>query len=70
VYLRARYYSPALGVFPSRDPFEGVAERAMSLNGYSWVEGNVTSGAVDSPLSQPLDTVRNCRYARLQSNMK
>ncbi len=46
VYLRARYYSPALGVFPSRDPFEGMAERAMSLNGYSWVEGNVVN-AVD-----------------------
>ncbi|MBL8160969.1 MAG: hypothetical protein JNJ61_03220 [Anaerolineae bacterium] len=41
VYLRARYYSPALGVFPSRDPFEGVTDRPLSLNGYSWVEGNV-----------------------------
>ncbi|MBL8166066.1 MAG: hypothetical protein JNJ61_29055 [Anaerolineae bacterium] len=43
MYLRARYYSPALGVFASRDPFEGVAARAMSLNGYSWVEGNVAN---------------------------
>ncbi|MBL8161402.1 MAG: hypothetical protein JNJ61_05400 [Anaerolineae bacterium] len=24
VYLRARYYSPALGVFASQDPFEGI----------------------------------------------
>jgi RHS repeat-associated protein len=41
VYLRARYYAPGMGTFVSRDPFEGTAARAMSLNGYSWVEGNV-----------------------------
>ncbi|GAB4528900.1 MAG: hypothetical protein OHK0046_48280 [Anaerolineae bacterium] len=40
VYLRARYYNPTLGVFPSRDPFAGLMGRPMSLNGYSWVEGN------------------------------
>ena len=40
VYLRARYYTPSIGVFPSLDPFEGVMNRPMSLNGYSWVEGN------------------------------
>jgi len=45
-YHRARYYSPALGIFTSRDPFEGMAGRPMSLNGYSWVEGNVVN-AVD-----------------------
>ncbi len=41
LYLRARYYNPGLGVFPSLDPFEGSMGRPMSLNGYSWVEGNV-----------------------------
>lgn len=41
VYLRARDYNPTLGVFTSLDPFEGVSDRPMSLNGYSWVEGNV-----------------------------
>ncbi len=41
IHLRPRDYSPALGVFPSLDPFEGVRDRVMSLNGYSWVEGNV-----------------------------
>jgi len=46
VYLRARYYNPNLGLFSSLDPFEGVRDRAMSLNGYSWVEGNVAN-AVD-----------------------
>ncbi len=40
LYLRARYYDPALGIFPSLDPFEGTMQRPMSLNGYSWVEGN------------------------------
>src|SRR5690606_10286601 len=41
VYLRARYMNPNLGTFLSLDPFEGVQNRPMSLNGYSWVEGNV-----------------------------
>jgi RHS repeat-associated protein len=41
LYLRARYYNPAAGVFTVLDPFEGIPDRAMSLNGYSWVEGNV-----------------------------
>jgi RHS repeat-associated protein len=40
VYLRARYYDPNVGVFASLDPFEGVHGRPMSVNGYSWVEGN------------------------------
>ncbi|MBZ0277692.1 MAG: RHS repeat-associated core domain-containing protein [Anaerolineae bacterium] len=40
LYLRARYYAPGLGVFTALDPFEGMAGRPMSLNGYSWVEGN------------------------------
>ena len=42
-YHRARYYNPTLGVFPSLDPFEGITDRPMSLNGYSWVEGNVAN---------------------------
>ncbi|MEO8394847.1 MAG: RHS repeat-associated core domain-containing protein, partial [Chloroflexota bacterium] len=46
VYLRARYYNPSIGVFTGLDPFEGMAQRPMSLNGYSWVEGNVIN-AVD-----------------------
>jgi len=40
VYLRARYMNPSLGMFLSRDPFEGVMERIMSRNGYTYVEGN------------------------------
>jgi len=57
VYLRARQYRPSLGIFTSRDPFEGMAARPLSLNGYSWVEGNVVngvdpSGMVPMPNSQ------------------
>ena len=40
LYLRARYYDPGIGTFTALDPFEGMMDRPMSLNGYSWVEGN------------------------------
>jgi RHS repeat-associated protein len=40
IYLRARYYNPAMGTFLNRDPFGGVMGRSGSLNGYSYVEGN------------------------------
>jgi RHS repeat-associated protein len=40
LHLRARNYFPNLGTFLSLDPFEGMMGRAMSLNGYGWVEGN------------------------------
>ncbi len=43
VHLRARYYDPNVGVFASLDPFEGINSRPMSMNGYSWVEGNVAN---------------------------
>ena len=47
VHLRNRYLNPVLGVFPSLDPFEGVINRPMSLNGYMYVEGN-TPNATDA----------------------
>jgi RHS repeat-associated protein len=40
VYLRARYMSPQMGMFLTKDPFEGVMQRVMSRNGYTYVEGN------------------------------
>jgi hypothetical protein len=40
IYLRALYYFPAKGIFTSLDPFEGIPDSPMSLNGYSYVEGN------------------------------
>ncbi len=68
LFLRARYYNPSLGVFPSLDPFEGLSSRPMSLNGYSWVEGNIpnvadptgligeTPGMWDRCMGSPLPT--------------
>ncbi len=46
VYLRARYYNPALGVFMELDPLEGRMDVPMSLNRYMYVQGNVTT-AID-----------------------
>lgn len=40
VYLRARYYNPTLGVFPSLDPLEGDLSQLLSLNRYVYVQGN------------------------------
>ncbi len=40
LYLRARYYNPSLGVFNSRDPFEGLMDEPLSLNGYSYAHNN------------------------------
>lgn len=42
-YLRARYHNPSLATFLSLDPLEGTPDRPMSLNGYSYVEGNPTN---------------------------
>jgi RHS repeat-associated protein len=39
-YQRARYYNPNTGRFTSRDSFEGFLERPLSLNKYSYTEGN------------------------------
>ncbi len=40
VQLRARYYNPMLGVFPSLDPLEGGPMQSQSLNRYAYVQGN------------------------------
>jgi RHS repeat-associated protein len=45
-YHRARYYNAGLGTWASLDPFEGIHNRPMSLNGYTWVEGKVMN-AID-----------------------
>ncbi|MDX2139882.1 MAG: RHS repeat-associated core domain-containing protein [Chloroflexota bacterium] len=59
LYLRARHYRPSLGIFTSRDPFEGMAGRPMSLNGYSWVEGNVVNWNDPSGAIPSLGTIQN-----------
>ena len=40
IHLRARDYSPVLGVFPSLDPVEGITKLPMSLNRYAYVMNN------------------------------
>ena len=40
IHLRARYLDPALGTFPNPDPLPGNIQEAMSLNPYSYVQGN------------------------------
>lgn len=40
VQLRARYYNPTLGVFPSLDPFEGGMSQPMTLNRYGYTGEN------------------------------
>ena len=40
LYLRARYYSPQLKVFQSRDPWEGTGWRPGTLNYYQYASGN------------------------------
>ena len=43
LYLRARYYNPALGSFLSLDPVQGVMGSALSFNPYLYVQGNPTN---------------------------
>jgi len=41
--LRARWYSPQIGTFLSRDAWEGDELYPLTLNGWSYVEGNPTT---------------------------
>jgi RHS repeat-associated protein len=50
VYLRARYYVPELGAFPSLDPVE-------NLNRYQYVAGNVVNHTDPSGLQGGADTL-------------
>jgi len=47
-------YDPMSGVFLQKDPFSGVMNRVMSMNGYSYVEGNPIN-AVDLAGTCPTD---------------
>ena len=40
VYLRARWYTPGWGTFPSRDPFAGFPEMPYSLHAYQYAYRN------------------------------
>jgi RHS repeat-associated protein len=62
-YHHARYYNAGLGTWASLDPFEGIRDRPMSLNGYAWVEGNVMNGIDPSGLCATED--KDCQtYVR------
>jgi RHS repeat-associated protein len=65
VYLRARYVNPILGVFTGLDSLEGNIQELMSLNRYSWVEGNV-SNRID-PSGQQL-TATDCEGDELNGD--
>jgi RHS repeat-associated protein len=56
LYLRARYLSSQFGNFLSLDPLEGMVDRPMSLNGYSYVEGNPVNWT-DACGTSPLDSL-------------
>jgi RHS repeat-associated protein/uncharacterized repeat protein (TIGR01451 family) len=55
IYLRARYYNPALHIFMSRDPFPGHGERPQSQQGYSYTENNPIN--YTDPTGECLDCV-------------
>jgi RHS repeat-associated protein len=40
VFLRARYYDPAVGRFLAKDPFPGFAQRPATLHSYAYVTNN------------------------------
>ena len=40
LYLRARWYLPETGTFLSKDKWEGTSIQSMSMNGWSYVQGN------------------------------
>jgi len=71
VHLRARYYDPNEGVFASLDPFEGVNGRPMSMNGYSWVEGNPVMNTDPNGLCPRFDNrVQAIECERLRSDLR
>jgi hypothetical protein len=50
-----------VGVFTALDPFEGMMQRPMSLNGYSYVEGNPITN------SDPSGKQRDCSADKLKN---
>lgn len=42
LYLRARYYNPALRTFMGKDAWSGSRQRPQSMNGWSYVKNNPT----------------------------
>lgn len=53
LYLRARYYSPGVGRFVSKDPWLGVATGPQTLNRYAYVTNNPINFSDPSGLQGP-----------------
>jgi len=51
VFLRARYYDPATGVFLQRDPYPFDPANPVTFNRYSYANGNPVNGIDPSGLS-------------------
>jgi RHS repeat-associated protein len=65
IYLRARYYSPSLKTFMSRDPWQGTGWRPETLSYYVYVANNPVLHAdpsghhyCDNPAADPLTCQR------------
>ena len=61
VFLRARYMQPGLGMFFSRDPWNGDAMRPLTYNGWAYVE--------DNPINST-DILGLCTYCKRGSIVK
>lgn len=65
-YLRARYYAPQDGRFISRDTWNGVYERPLSLNRWGYVEENpVTYIDPTGDMRCPWDPMQECTPAEI-----
>lgn len=61
VHLRARYYSPVLGVFPSLDPLEGSPMQLLGINRYAYVQGNPINWGDPSGMIGEQPSGTNCQ---------
>jgi RHS repeat-associated protein len=60
LYLRARYYDPATGMFLGRDPVEGEMGQITSRNGYDYVGGNPINYTDSSGMCDPEEDPEGC----------
>jgi RHS repeat-associated protein len=58
LFLRARYFDPAIGRFLTKDPFRGFHNKPRMLNGYVYAENNPTNLVDPSGLYPPFPQKR------------